>query len=642
MLEPHQDTDFLFDISKQVKEFYETVVIFVTRKDLSDPIFNALCSVRTSLRELDKHRMIDIIVDSHLQWLRAVNDIESFRNRLDPDFPREELFQAVNFTIDAMGWRLRYYQRYMEKYRVGLPSDQQSHVHADLEIVEDMHKEVAAGLQDKLSNLRNHTCFEEFKICVNDIVDELLLWLDKNYDGMVTKLTKYINVHMPHLQEDLTKTLQQIVDDLHTDLSNPRAVEMLEKLNKKGREIGTLIRYTAGHSLELSKVFEKINILEDRISRLEHEPNNAALLALKHKKEYLEKRVVSLENLKMTLKSVQNLAGVKLQGDVEEDGEICPCEDFYQLRIFNHFLPPENREKLVTELCYLWDLAVFGEKSQESMISILSAGEVKEEFTDELGAFFIDEHSRKIYKLPDSDLLYQPNERGELVPLSDDVDHIYSYDDCGRYFIDPKTRQRIYKAHATASEYIMDSSGVLLKVKEERDGIVFYYDNCGRYFINDEGKHIYRDEDRVSEYENDGLGNLVRIRSQIDIFQPCPEDAHVTEDFKYLRQTVGPALRVCIADVLLRQPADPIQHLSSSLEKYRENIELKEKRLREKEQLDEEREIIAEEERAAAERAAREALLMTQGGSEASYDSNLVMYTSMQPAEEPVSASSKV
>ncbi|CAH0691692.1 unnamed protein product [Spodoptera exigua] len=543
----------------------------------------------------------------------------------------EEVFQSISFTIDAMGNRLKNFQRYIEKFRGELSNEKQGHLNADLEIVEDMNKEVTIALLEKLKIFRNYVSFEEYKVKIHEAIDELLNWLDKNYDGLVIKLSKFINFHVPTLKSDLTKTLQQIVDEFNTDMTNPVVKNVMEELRKKGREIGSMIRGTAGHNLELSKVYEKIISLEDRIERLANEPTSAAVMALKHKKEYLEDRVASLERMKTTLKSVQNLTTVKLQGDIKETDEVCSCEDFYQLKVFNHLLPMETRERLVSELCYLWDLAVFGEKSHHSIISILSAAEAKEEYTDEKGTFYIDEHSRRIYKSPVDGTLLQPNEQGQLVPLSDDGNHIYYYDECGRYFIDPKTRQRIYKAHASASEYMMDSTGLLLKIKEERDGIVFHYDTWGRYYINDEGKHIYRDEDHLSEYENDGLGNLVRIRSQADIFQPCPGDAQVTEDFKYLKQTVGSALRFCVAKVIIQQPADPIKYLSSSLIKFRENMELKEKRITEKQELEAEREIIAAEERAKAERAMAE---LSARGSEASYDSNMMMYSTIQPPDD--------
>ncbi|XP_045498219.1 uncharacterized protein LOC123696202 [Colias croceus] len=630
--------NFLFDISKMMKQFYETPVIFLTKNDYSDSIFNTMCAMRSALQEETKSQIIDIIVDFHLNWLHVVNEIENYTKRLN-DLPREEIYQAISYTIDAMGYRLNYYQKYMNKYKPTLSNELQANLIAEMEIVDEMHKEITKILLDQLKCFRNFSGDEEFRVKVSSALEDLLNWIDKITDGLAMDLSKYININVPHLSGDLTKTLQQIVDDLHTSKS-PSAQKMLENLRDKGKELGAMIRCTATHDLEICKVYEKVNILEDRIQRLEAEPTSAARMALIHKKEYLENRLNDLETLKTTLKQMQQLTDVHLESVT--DNELCVCEDFYQFRIFNHDLQPEDREHLVTELCYLWDIAVFGERSHKSIISILSAADIKEEYTDELGTFYIDQHSRKIYKLPDDEIHYQPNERGELVPLSDDSEHVYFYDECGRYFVDPKTRQRVYKAHATASEYMMDSSGILLKVKEERDGVIYYYDNYGRYYINSDGKHIYRDEDTVSEYENDGFGNLVRIRSHLDMFDLCPGDANVTEDFKYLKLNVGKALQVCIADVILHQPADPIKYLSARLIKYRENIEIREKRAREKEELDVEREIRIAEERAEVERAAKEAAaLLSQGGSEATYDSNLYKYNSMHPDDvDSVNASS--
>lgn len=632
-----QLTEFLFDITKEVKEFYETPVIYLTEKDYADTIFTAMCNFRRALENNSKKDIIDIIVDIHLQWLHIVNEIENYKKIVN-EITKEDVSQAISYTIDAIAARFKYYQRYMNSYKSSLSNADQPNLLADLEIVEEMHKEVTQALLDKLTCFRNFTGQQEFLIKLNDSIDELLQWFDKINDSVVNKVSKYVNLHLPHLQSDLTKILHEIVDDLHTSKS-PSAQKLLNEMKEKGKELGTMTRCTAGHALEISKVVEKIHVLDDRILRLQSEPTSAALSALAHKKEYLERRLTSLEKLKTTLKNLQNAADFDL--DAVEGKEICVCEDFFKLRIFNHLLPSEEREKLCTKLCSLWNLAIFGEHADgtdKSIISILSAAELKEEYEDELGTFFIDEYSRKVYKLPEDETLYQPNEHNVLVPLADDPEHVYFYDACGRYYTDTRSRQRVYKACGTESEYMMDSSGILLKIKEVCDGTTFYYDNYGRYYENSEGKRIYKDIDTLSEYENDGLGNLVRIRSRMDVFEPCPDDAHVTEDFKYLKQNVGAALKICIADCILQQPADPIKYLANRLVKYRENLEIQETRSREKDELLMEREIVAAEERAAAESAAREAAMMMQGGSEASFDSNLAKYSHL---DDIPSASSK-
>ncbi|CAH0398482.1 unnamed protein product [Chilo suppressalis] len=635
-MDEEQNKAYLFDVSKTIKHFYETPVIFVNKEDYSDVIFNTMCRIRSALQSGSKDELIDAIADFHLKWLHTINDLETFKKHIS-ELSKEDMYEAISYTIDALGHRLKYYQRFMEKNRPKLSNIDQTNLLADMEIVEEMHKVVTLNLLEKHRCFQNFVDNVEFNIKVNAAIEELLHWYDKINDELAFVLSKYMPGHMPHLSTDLTKTLQQIVDDMQVEDSQS-AQTLIEELKKRGKSINSMIRGVSTRDLEISKVVEKIAILNDRIARLEQEPLSAAVVALQHKKDFLEKRLASLENLKTTIKTLHRMSKVDIENETEE--EVCACEDFFQFKIFNHLLPAQERERLTTELCYLWDLAVFGERSHKSIISILSAADAKEEFNDELGNFYIDEHSRKIYKLPGDETLYQPNESNKLVPLTDDGEHIYYYDECGRYFIDEKTRQRIYKAHATASEYLMETSGVLLKIKEERNGKTYYYDNYGRYYINSEGQHIYREEDTTSEYENDGLGNLVRIRSHLDFFEPCPDDVNVTEEFKYLKHTVGPALRESIADTILHQPMDPIKYLSLRLIKYRENLELRDKRNREKDELNIEREILLAEEKAAAERAAMEAALLAQGGSEASYDSNLLNYTSLREDEEVSAAAS--
>ncbi|XP_063536096.1 uncharacterized protein LOC134745916 [Cydia strobilella] len=617
----------LFDICKEVKLYYESPVIFLTKTDFSDKAFNVMCTVHTILNEKrdekTKGRILDLIIDYQLHWLQYVNAIENFEQLvIDRSLPKEELYQAVNYTMDSMTYRLKHFQRFIEKNRSGLSNENHAILNAELEIVEEMHKEIAKALVDKLKCFRGIQSGPEFDIKLKSEVEDLLQWLDKISDNLAILLSKYVSFNVLRLSSDLTKTLQQIVEDFKTDES-PSAKKLLEELKGKGKDLCSMVRSTASHDLEINKVVEKIAVLDDRIKRLEEENAHAALGALRHKKEFLEARLNSLDNLKTTLKSLHTFADY--MPDIPLD-ELCECPDFFQMRIFNHALPSPERERLISQFCYLWDIAVNGKK-KKSIISILSATEEKEEFTDDLGIFYIDEHGRKIYKKPDAPTLYQCNESEMLVPLSDDSEHVYFYDECGRHFLHPHTRQKIYKAHATASEFMMDSSGALIKLKEIRNGITYCYDNFGRYYINEENKRIYIEEDATSEYENDGFGNLVRIRSQLDVLEPCPDDENVTEDFNYLKRNVGAALRECVAKTIVAQPADPVKYLSTCLFKYRDNIEQREKRAREKEQLDVEREIRAAEEREALEKAAREAaLLMAQGGSEASYDSNLVNY----------------
>lgn len=615
-------TNFLFIIAKEVKNFYETPVIFVNQKDYSDDIFNTLCKIRTAIAEkVSKEDIMDIVVDFHLQWLRSVNDLELFRKRIY-DITREEMLQAISFTIDAMGKRLKYFQKYVENQRPLLTSEEWRNLQVDVEIMEDMNKEVTYFLLDKLKCFRCYTGDAEFQVKFIEVVDELLNWMDKINDRLTIQFTTILKGDNFQLALDLTKMLKDIIDEVPNS-TDEKIQKMLKELTHNGQNLINMVRSAAGGNLEIRKILEKIASLDVRIKIL-RDQNSSAVMGLENKKKNLEERLASLENIKSTLQQI-NIDQRK--ADTSDD-ESCTCPLELEARIFNHLLPVAERQRLVTDLCYLWDKAVFGQKRHKSIISILSATDAKEEFTDEVGTFYVDVYGRKIYKQPNDENLYQQNEENKLVPVKDDEEHIYHYDRCGRYFIDKNTNVRIYKAHATASEYMMGSNGVLLKMKEERDGVTYYYDSYGRYYVDDDGKHIYRESDSFSEYECDGFGNLVRIRTDFELFTSCPDDVQVSEDTKYLKETVAPALRKCIAECILYHPTDPIKYLSDCLVKYRSNMELKDERAKYKEQLMFEREIRLAEERAAAELAAREAI--QSGGSEASYDSNLINYSTLK------------
>ncbi|GBP55301.1 hypothetical protein EVAR_43055_1 [Eumeta japonica] len=526
--------------------------------------------------EAPKDRIMDIIVDLHLHWLNSVKDIEKSQE-LKENIKAEYVINTFIFTIDAMEHRYKCFERYVTHMYHAISFEEQNLMQADLEIIEEMNRHVTHFLLRKQKCFLNYMDDIEYQLKLNELFEELLNWLDNVIDKLVLELTELINVYTPHFSDELTKNLKQIFDEVHHS-DNPSNQKFISDLKKKGTEIDTMLHSNPIHNLEMSKVKEKIRILIDRIKRLESE-NSSAITGLLNKKSLLEKRLFSLQNLTTEGLDEHNTFGN---------------------RIFNHLLPVQYRERLVSRLCYLWDIAIFKERSRKSIISILSANEVKEEFTDELGTFILDEHSRKLYKKKNDDTLYQINENNELVPLTDDLHHIYFYDECGRYYMDPTLSKRIYKAHATASEYVINSSGMLVKVREEQDGIVYCYDNYGRYYINEDGKRIYREAGSASEYEYDGFGNLVRLQSQATIFQPCPDYTHASEECEYLKRTVGTALRECVADCVLYQPVDPVKYLAARLVKFRENVEMKEKLEREKKELNIARDLKAAQERATA------------------------------------------
>ncbi|XP_048478320.1 uncharacterized protein LOC125488837 [Plutella xylostella] len=622
---------FLFDIVKTVKFFYENPVILFTKKDFSDVVFNTLCEIRKALLEnASLNEVSDIIVESHIQWLHAVKDIENVKN--NENLKRDDVYTAIEYTLNALCSRLKYLQRYVDKYRPYLSNEQQEDMRIELEIIHNMHDDAVICLSEKLKCFKSFIGDVEFEWKTIDQINQLLEWLDEINDASSMVTTKYFTSYLPNLNENLTKTLQRVVEDF-IKKDSPSSHDMLKDLNRYRKQLGSLVRYVAEHSREMYKITALIKTVEKQLSEFGDEtPKHSPVLKqVLHKKKYLEERLEHLEKIKTTIEDLHSIQKIPSFEGILDKRDLCMCEDFYQLRIFNHSLPPVERQRLVTELCHLWNVALYGVKKNKSFISIFNEADANQEFEDELGRFYVDAHSRKIYVIPDLDEKFQQNENNELVPLSDDANHVYFYDSCGRYYIDELSRRRIYKALETESEYMMNTNGELSKVKEVRDGTMFYFDTLGRYYINDEGQHIYRDEDSLTEYECDDFGNLVRICSRPNFLNVCPEEINATKESKYLQETVGKALSTCITDVILHQPEDPIKYLAEALFKYRENIERKEICGREKEALMVEREIRAAEDRAEAERKALELAMTDHEGSEATdLDSNMLRYKTME------------
>lgn len=614
---------FLFDIIEDVKYFYETPVIYVTKRDFGDEVFNILCKLRSGqLNNIDNTSVMDLIVDFHLQWLQAISEIECFKQQINT-YHRNDIHEVISFTIDSLNRRKKHLRQYVDSSKKSLNGENQRKLRWEMEIVEAMSKEVTYTVLEILTCFRNFTDDTEFYLKLNAATNNLMTWLDKIIDHVCIHCTKYFKITRVDLSSELISPLRKHILDLSTS-SHSSALDFMNNIKLNGLTLSDMIRSPAVRNLEISKITELINTAEDRIKILGNQ-NTSVAADLNNKKMYLQQKLEFLKKCDTTLSQIfVNAQFDKLIADNE-----CAC--LYEARIFNHLLPITERERLVTDLCYLWDKALCGQRSRKSIISILSATSVREKFTDNLGTFYVDEYGRKIYIENDNTTLYQLNEENKLVPLNDDEQHIYYYDECGRYYIDSNTHERIYKLHATASEYIMGPSGSLFKVKEVLDNVTYYYDSYGRYYINENGKHIYRDGDSNSEYEQDGYGNLVRIRSQLDIFELCPDDSQVSEDSKYLKETIGRALRESLAMVIIQQPEDPIKYLSALLKKYRENLELQEKRKKEEEELLLERKILF------SEQCAIEDGLETlpDGVSENSYDSNLLKYKTLDIVPPP-------
>lgn len=67
--------------------------------------------------------------------------------------------------------------------------------------------------------------------------------------------------------------------------------------------------------------------MKDRIKRLASQNATAAVLALQHKKDFLQGRLASLDKLKTSLKCMNKLVDMSLTDVAEE--ELCVCEDFF-------------------------------------------------------------------------------------------------------------------------------------------------------------------------------------------------------------------------------------------------------------------------------------------------------------------------
>ncbi|KAG6442733.1 hypothetical protein O3G_MSEX002451 [Manduca sexta] len=569
---------FLFTIAKEIKRSFESPVILVTRKDYGEDIFNSLIEMRTALlQQAAPARVADIINNFHVGWLQAVQDIEKNKKRVK-DTPRDIFLKAIEFTRECMNNRHKNFQKFIDQLQLNMTTEEITLIQTDLAIIGDLRDIVNATLIEKLKYLRNLADSTEFCSKINDEIEELLNWLDRLNDHLAIQFCKVLNLRVPQFSSDLTKTLQDIVDEV-AESTDPKSQKLASEIMSKGKILGSIVRIDSVNDLEIRKVIEKIKILENRIDRLKNE-NSSALMALQHKTLYLEERLQSLENLKESLNNLRN-QNRRTYGDLT-------LSQSNEYQIFNHILPHNERCRLVEQLVKLWDAAIAPGCDRKSIISILSAADIKEVFSDDIGHFTVDKYGRKLYTQSNDTKLYQLNEKNELVPMRDDDKHVFFYDECGRYYIND-LRQRIYKADGSASEYVLQKAGVLVKVREEIDGNEYFYDELGRYYFNGFGKRIYHEENSDTEYEHDGLGNLVKIRDELPFYNTCPREPMVMEEMKYLKHAIGVALKKCLAEVVLHQPPDPVLYLAECLEKYRTNVETKQRRSVEEKEMRAER-----------------------------------------------------
>ncbi|KAH9645916.1 hypothetical protein HF086_010115 [Spodoptera exigua] len=569
---------FLFTIAKEIQESFASPVIFFTRKDYAEHVFDVFKNIRKALLEnTSPAAIVDIVFAFHMEWLHAVKEIENFKERVK-DTPRDVVLKAITFTIECVQQRHFCIRKYIEKIQTSMTKDEYTLIQTDLSIIKELQDIVATSLTEKYHYINSLTDYADYYTRINDEIEELLYWLDKLNDNLAVEFCKIVNFNVPLRPYDLTKTLQDIIEEVATD-PTPEAQRIAEIVHVTGQVLSSKMRLSSINELEIAKIVEKIKALEKRIHRLQSQ-HSSALMALKHKTSFLEERLQSLQNIKKTIYKMKH----KEDGDnlTETENQNEPKD----MHIFSHLLPHSDRCRLVDKLLQLWKSAMI-ESNNESVISILSVAHSNEMFTDENGHFTVDKYGRKIYRKPGDDQLYQLNEHNKLVLLQDDGKVVYFYDACGRYYISD-ARKRIYKDHDGASEYMLTQTGYLVKVLEEKDGVQYFYDWLGRYYIRKEdGRHIYTEENSPDEYEQDGLGNLVKIHQEPFIYEPCPLEPMTMKENEYIKQEVGQALKKCIAQVVLTQPMDPVAYLADCLTQYSKNIKEREQLIKKENEREE-------------------------------------------------------
>ncbi|CAB3224689.1 unnamed protein product [Arctia plantaginis] len=566
---------FLFSIAKEIEKSFRCPIIFLTEKDYADYIVKSLMGMHCVLQDKIKYNeLFETIKQFHYEWLQAVQDIELFKKMLK-ELPRDVPLRAIDFTIDCLENRYTYLCNYMREMETSMPSEEKKIMGTNLTIIAEIKQINVSKLLEKKRRILTQVDQAEYLNTIQNESEELLNWLDRINDNLALHFCRVLDLKVSIQPSDLTKPLKQIIEEISDD-PDPEAQRIADLIHSTCKKISTTIRLNSIQEIEIAKIVQKIKELENRINRLELE-NSSALMALKNKTIYLEDRLKSLENVKLSKVPVKSENIQFLNGETD-------C-------IFNHILPHAERCRLVERLMKLWNSST--EHENESIISILSVADLKEVFSDVHGRFCVDKYGRKLYdKCNNTQLsqLYQLNEVNKLVPVQDDEKHVYFYDECGRYYLNGNN-QRIYKAYATASEYILNKTGVLLKLQEVKGGIEYFYDNLGRYHFNLNGKRIYTNENSENEYEDDGLGNLLRIKSRNYTYEPYTKKPLTLEENKYLKRVVGPALKECVAKVVLHRPNDPIAYLSMSLIKYWKNTKDRNKHLDDKREMFEERDL---------------------------------------------------
>lgn len=198
-------------------------------------------------------------------------------------------------------------------------------------------------------------------------------------------------------------------------------------------------------------------------------------------------------------------------------------------------------------------------------------------------------------------------------------------DEGGNRFYLNVDMKRVYKAETHSSEYKLNIDGGREKINDgfplDNDGNGEFYvdsvgrniytkyyfeDDYGRYYIDIHGSRFYKSDPEASEYalvngnwKKIKVGTYpvdergLRIRAEPADEEEDEEDMEAvgssttsklkgkkceSDDFKYIKEAVGPAIRKGLAAVVIHQPVDPVSFFANFLLDYRYNQQMFEKR----------------------------------------------------------------
>lgn len=198
-------------------------------------------------------------------------------------------------------------------------------------------------------------------------------------------------------------------------------------------------------------------------------------------------------------------------------------------------------------------------------------------------------------------------------------------DSAGNRFYINVAKETIYQVEAYSSEYKLNTEGNREKVKEglelhnDDNGEFFldltgrkiytkffFEDEFGRFYVDIHGNRNYKTDPEASEYklvngnwvkikdgtyETDERGLRVRSEPKVEIvideqdLEGGPSkgsfkrsEIKLDDDMKYIKATVGVAIRKGLAAVVLHQPDDPVNYFANFLLDYRYKQRLLEQR----------------------------------------------------------------